>query len=804
MNANKLRFWMLAEQRQWRCHTLPGSSSQSTLFDLERMSLRLADHRPPSPLKTPLPAVARNLAEAHLEFIPQAIDQFGTWAFWDDDTNSIMATGAISDLSAEPILTLSEAPTDLVMGYDDILYIATGESIIMLDRRSRWPAETVQLAGFLPWRLAADPAGGVWALDPDNHQLGRLQGEPLPDRAGGTYDAGTFRPVVENPNPPRLTAVTKTSARDAETPVAVASNEIGGLALLFWDDLGNAFIKLLQPDYTLSAPMMLNGAAFPYSFSWVNPHSIALMLLQLPTEAPVYDVVLDLETEAEGIALESIGDFYPLREHDGRPFLKGITFPPHYPSETQVHPLHHLSLPAYPTAGTASSKIPLDSGKLATAWHRLYIEACIPPDCGIKLFLAATDEPAPPAWSENEAENIEWHEHRFGKKLAKRTDSRIPLAAWVPAPSEIPHHPGLLKGERKIGSHGLFTTLIMRPKQQVSTLRGRYLHVRAILLGEGRTTPEIFAVRAYGSRFSYIENYLPALYREKEFGQDADLTNVKSTPPDFLERFLNNFEGILTRLEDQIAASYLLTDPRSAPQETLSWLGKWIGMTFEEAPSEHIKRRLLMAAPELYRRRGTLKGLAMALNIACNGAVGKGHVLIVENWRLRRTFATILGADLADEDDPLTMGLAVSGNSYVGDTLFLGDEDDKDFLALFSPEVIKKDQKAFAKEEQAIKKFLNSQSYRVTILVHQAVNKKNMGLIRRIAELHTPAHLAITVVAARYSFLVGVAGLIGIDTLLLADEPPEPVRVEHSTLGVRDLLQRPASLDPRLEGSWLG
>jgi hypothetical protein len=170
-------------------------------------------------------------------------------------------------------------------------------------------------------------------------------------------------------------------------------------------------------------------------------------------------------------------------------------------------------------------------------------------------------------------------------------------------------------------------------------------------------------------------------------------------------------------------------------------------------------------------------------------------VIIVEDFRLRRTFTTILGADLADEDDPLLAGLVVSGNSFVGDTLFLGDETKKEFLALFNANL-----EVTPEEEAAIEEFLERLAFQVTVLVHQDVNSQDLGLIRRVVDMETPAHVLTRVVTSSFPLMVSIASLVGIDTYLRDAVEQEAVRVGSSQLGVRDLILRPASLDPRLEG----
>jgi phage tail-like protein len=253
---------------------------------------------------------------------------------------------------------------------------------------------------------------------------------------------------------------------------------------------------------------------------------------------------------------------------------------------------------------------------------------------------------------------------------------------------------------------------------------------------------------------------------------------------------------VLTNLEDRIGSAHLLSDPRTVPEESLEWLAAWIGVSFDASLPSERRRRMVAEAPRLFRERGTLAGLKRALDVATGGACSGGEIVVVEDWRLRRTFATILGADLADEDDPLLGGLAVSGNSFVGDTLLLGEEHRKEFLALFGADL-----EVSGDEAAAIAEFFGRLAHRVTVLVHQEVEPQDLGLIRRVVELEKPAHVAAEVVKAEHSFRVGLASLVAVDSYLRP--PPEPrwVHVEQSVLGSGDLLLSAASLDPRLSSS---
>ena len=824
MDPNGLRFWMVADAEQWhRSGTPPGLD-----YEREHRLLRLASQRPAG--RTPALDVASLESEARslLEKVPQARDGHDTRAYWDPASGNIRATGALPDAIDLVRPPDGAHPTDLVMGIDGVLHVAMEGGVLLRDCRGRWPDVTLSADDCNAWRLASHPDGGLWVLDRAHRTLWRLSGYPLAGVSGTTTDPSRLCACEPNPHPPRLTRLDTVVFPADEAVVGLAASPGGRLALLSWRD-GQGLVRLLGKGAVLSPPITLHDGLFPWSLAWVSEGHLAIRLVQLPDEAPVYALPAAAEAlPAAGHVLHSVGDLYPLRlsgpplstSQDGPfvpgPFVHGLHLPPHYPQQRsdpgdspRTAPLDGMPLPCYARQGeaiarsaqeaataaaataTAEASIAhapeapsFDSGTMETVWHRLYLEASIPATAGIVVDLAASDDPgAPPVW----------HEHRFGA-FDPKGDGQVPRGVWMPGPSELPfQRQGLLACPPERGRSGLFTVLIQRPGRKVRSLQGRYLRVRVRLLGDGQSTPLLAALRVYASRFSYRDRYLPKLYHETVFGPERDAASTRSTPPDFLERFLAIAEGILTPLEDRIAHTHLLTTPATAPEKALEWLGSWIGVSFDPAYPAERRRDLLKHTPELYRRRGTLAGLERALDVATGGSVTGGEIVVLENFRLRRTFATILGADLADEEDPLLAGLTVSGNSFVGDTLILGEETRKEFLALYRVEVALE-----AGEREAVRQFFDQLAHRATVFVHESVAPQDLGLIRRVAELETPAHVITDVVTATHPLLVGVASLVGIDTYLAPKPPPRPVRVDESQLS-RDFVRSPASLDPRLE-----
>ena len=788
MDANQQKFWLMSDEHHWQ----PLETPSGVEYDADRRCLKLAQRRREISFND-----NKSLAEERLELTPQTLDQYGNQAFIDSETNRIVANAVTG--SGVVIYDPEDANakiTDMLMGHDDVLYIVIDCNIIMHDRRQRWSQQNVivpAVGGFSAWRIAAHVDGGVWVLDREHKKIGRVSGMPLHGLAMRRPIPDTAALCAQNPHPPTLNVFNSLNLSSDVTPVALASNHSGQLALLSWRTDSDAVVHLfnkqgVSEQEELSDGFTLMGSANPYSIAWVDQQKLALLLAGVNQESPVYKI------EPQQSGNFPMGELYPLKkDFSFGPFVHQINYPPSYPTVESCRSLHRLSYPFYCTQGQAVNHISqgvLDSRSGNHHWHRLFIEAEIPVGCGIKIWLATSDQPI----SHEDILPEHWYEHRFGSIFQTTTRADIPVAAWESFPSELPHHKGLMSCDIEKNHSGLFSVLIQRATRKVRNMTGRYLHVQVELTGQGRNTPEIYALRAYGSRFSYIDRYLPELYQEKLYPPDAHQTG-DATAHDFMGRMVTNFEGVLTQIEDRVADSYLLTDAATVPADSLPWLASWIGFDLNTSLPTAVQRHFLHYASELSRWHGSLRGLKLALEIATQGGVSGGEIVVLEDFRLRRTFASIVGADLTSIDDPLTTGVSISGNSFVGDTLFIGDEHHKEFLALFSADLI-----VDTDEQNAISQLFDSLAHRVTLLVHQQIDPQDLGLINLIATQETPAHVALRILPASHPFLVGMASLVGVDSYLAQKIPPMNAKVGAGTrLGKNHFIKGPAALDQRLQ-----
>lgn len=758
MEINGQKFWSAHRPSDW---VLPPELA------FEQGALRLSSLRTP----TVWPGT-RATAETIVNICPATLDDHQHIAFVVEDSGAwlvkVRRTGE-SPTTARTIHKSATAISALAAGASGILYVATQDGVTLLDMHP--PAEqvfapfTASLINFPPFRFAADPTGGCWVLTTTGAVL-RLDGRPLPTLATLRFTPEPIRPQEENTNPPRLTLAFPAPPA-ASRVVALAWHPSSGLALLCWTANADAFLYF--PATATSMP--LPGLAHPTSVSWLDDSRLAL-LYPSAKEAAVFELNRGF-----------VGDYYPLHpDPNDLPFCHTLRPGAFYQSALRILSVERLSLPTLASSGIAPLAQPFDSGIPRTTWHRLYLEACIPPGCSITIHAAASDSP-------DATQVTTWHPHHFGAPTA-------PSACWLSETSEIPFHAGFLTTPPVADRSGLFMILLQSTGRAVSTLNGRYLHLRLELHGTTQSSPHLAALRAYAFRYNYAERHLPELYRETNFGADADALSPSPAPTDFLARYLSLFESFLTPLEDQIANAHLLTRPDTVPDASLDWLAQWVGVTFDPAFPPARRREWLAASSDLQRTRGTLPGFSLALDIASGGGVRGGEIVIVENYRLRRVLATILGVDFTNYDDPLLPGLEQSGNSIVGDSLILSEESRSELLALFDASLLR----GLREESAAVSRLADQLAHRVTVLIHQDLEPVDIGLVRRVAEREKPAYVSLTFAEASLPFLAGITSLIGVDTYLATRPTPGPVRLNKSSLGVWDkLTQRPA-LDPNFPG----
>jgi phage tail-like protein len=105
------------------------------------------------------------------------------------------------------------------------------------------------------------------------------------------------------------------------------------------------------------------------------------------------------------------------------------------------------------------------------------------------------------------------------------------------------------------------------------------------------------------SRESYIK-WLPALY------QRSDVTGKN-----FVRDILWIVQHLFGSIEERLEIIHTYFDPYETPEDFLPWLAGWSAMVLEaDWPVNH-KRKLIKKAMELYRLRGTVRGLSLFISL---------------------------------------------------------------------------------------------------------------------------------------------------------------------------------------------
>ncbi len=119
----------------------------------------------------------------------------------------------------------------------------------------------------------------------------------------------------------------------------------------------------------------------------------------------------------------------------------------------------------------------------------------------------------------------------------------------------------------------------------------------------GQMVYETTEVTIWIARRGYVE-HLPAIYRRS----DAVGRNL-------VRDVCFVFEHMFDSIEQHITDGWRFYDPHVAPPEFLDWLAKWTAFTLDLDWPEAQRRALVKRAVDLYRIRGTKRGLTLFLKL---------------------------------------------------------------------------------------------------------------------------------------------------------------------------------------------
>jgi phage tail-like protein len=620
-----------------------------------------------------------------------------------------------------------------------------------------------------PFALTAAPDGGLWLLDRSNNWT--YWGLDAAFRVVTTLDRvtetthlppPTFAPengAAPDPLPQRRAAGFPTTAVN---PVAIAALDDERVLILDVDPAGSpgGSRLLIHRLGVLQASLPL-GDLNERAEAKIRPLigydlTVANGVVYVVEQDGTQVIAFDLDLKSSPPRLVARVDYLPLHHFGGRALIPGPEQPLYDVNAADAAVrwvgLYPLDRPRYARDATLYTPV-FDGRDPGCVWHRLFLDACLPPESQVTISSRVADSP-----------------------------EKLEAAAWVREPnlylrdggSELPFHRPFAASAP---GRGAWETLLQQA-------RGRYLQLRLEWSGNGRESPRLRALRVYYPRFSYPRRYLPAVYSQKEPIRESlpTASPEEDSAYTFLERLLANFEGLFSEIEGRIADARVLVDPRAAPVETLDWLAGWLGLLLDPLWAElqtvrgqaTDRRRLLIRfARLLHERRGTEPGIRLALHLLLEpclepllarlkaAAVGRDPVMIetLERYRLVPPGPTTSETDL--------------------------EELLRDFL-LARPSAIRLVERFLTRGGQAVAAGdptggAGAAAHRFSVLIPENLSAAETAMVRRIVDLEKPAHTAFDVRRYFAEFRVGEVRL-GLDTALGAGARFEALVLGRTTL----------------------
>jgi phage tail-like protein len=275
---------------------------------------------------------------------------------------------------------------------------------------------------------------------------------------------------------------------------------------------------------------------------------------------------------------------------------------------------------------------------------------------------------------------------------------------------------------------------------------GRYLWLVFELTGTRSKSPRLRSARAAFPGHALLSQLPRTLWREPAAHQ-------------FLFRLLAPIAAMLDEWEAVSAARHRLLDARIAPPVALSWLAGFMGLMLDPCWPPQVQRRMILEAASLFRTRGTLTSLRTMIELLTDA-----QVIVVEHFRLRG--GGVIGNPAARASQ------SVLGGGYrVGGAI---------------------GEAGIAPIEGAAPVDFDAFAHRFTVTVVAALDDARLACVRRLIEMHKPAHTDFTLCTAGSGVRAGVGAHVGISSVIGKSGGFETALVGDAVLGAGDLLGRPA------------
>lgn len=109
---------------------------------------------------------------------------------------------------------------------------------------------------------------------------------------------------------------------------------------------------------------------------------------------------------------------------------------------------------------------------------------------------------------------------------------------------------------------------------------------------------------------------LPSVYRSETFCPKREVeVRGELVEESFIEGMVNGFDAVLAPAHVVVRDLDAYFDPAICPTDYLEWLGSWLGVRLNARWPMQRRRALLARAVEIHRMRGTVWGVARAVEL---------------------------------------------------------------------------------------------------------------------------------------------------------------------------------------------